>query len=285
MPSWWGISSSKDVKKRTTKENFLDTLQRFISPTEQRGNVKSGGTRRRSRDTTPEKGSRSRAEFRSTSPSTQVSRCQSFADRPQAQPLPLPGVNSGITHTPSGINISKPMFEKRGKPPMHLPLPAPDRVPGQWETNDIEVDLPTASVSSNCSVDGSDDPADCRLHSPVGNGPDNGSRAMANNHSLYAPNYLTRHSCCILCLVIHQFSLSYIFFSWSVEVWDIKINLLILLKRIQEKQWSLLICCSVTKIYQHHQRLEFQVISKVICRLLVMVLLEVPLTVRCQTLQ
>ena len=211
MPSWWGKSSSKDVKKRTTKENFIDTLQRFLSPTEQRGNVKSGGTRRRSRDTTSEKGSRSRAESRSTSPSTQVSRCESFADRPHAQPLPLPGLNSGITHTPSGISISKPMLEKRGKPPLVLPLPTSDRVPRRPDANDTEADLATASGSSNCSVD-SDDPAESRLHSPVGNGFDNGSMVMANNHSWYASNYfITRHNCSILCLVIHHFPFFYHF--------------------------------------------------------------------------
>jgi len=82
------------------------------------------------------------------------------------------------------------MLEKRGKPPMQLPLPTPDRVPRQPETNDIEADLATASESSNCSVDDSDDPADSRRHSPVGNGFDNGSRVVANNHSWYAPNCL-----------------------------------------------------------------------------------------------
>lgn len=182
MPSWWGKSSSRDVKKKTTTESFIDTLQRFISPTEQRGNVKSGGTRRRSRDTTSEKGSQSRAESRSTSPSTQVSRCQSFADRSHAQPLPLPGLNSGITRTPSGISVSKPMLEKRGKPPLRLPLPTPDRVLRRPDSNDVEAELATASVSSNCSVD-SDDLADSRLQSPVGNGFDSGSRVIASNHS------------------------------------------------------------------------------------------------------
>lgn len=182
MPSWWGKPSSKDVKKKTTKENFIDTLQRLISPTEQRGNVKSGGIQRRSRDATSEKGSRSRAESRSTSPSTLVSRCQSFADRPHAQPLPLPGA---ITRNSSGISISKPVLEKRCKPPLLLPLPTPDRVIRRPDTSDIEAELATASVSSNCSVD-SDDPAESRLHSPVGNGFDNGSRVVANNHSWYS---------------------------------------------------------------------------------------------------
>ncbi|KAJ6835089.1 mitogen-activated protein kinase kinase kinase YODA-like isoform X1 [Iris pallida] len=182
MPSWWGKSSSKDVKKKTTKENFIDTLHRFISPTEQKGNVRSAGARRRGVDAASERGCVSRAESRSTSPSTQVSRCQSFSDRPHAQPLPLPGVRSGITRTSSGISVSKPMLEKRGKPQLRLPLPTPDRVPRKPDSTDIDGDMATASVSSNCSVD-SDDPSDSRLHSPVGNDFDNTCRATTNNRA------------------------------------------------------------------------------------------------------
>ncbi|XP_072955992.1 mitogen-activated protein kinase kinase kinase YODA isoform X1 [Typha angustifolia] len=181
MPYWWRRSSSKDVKKKT-KENLIDTFHRFISPTEQKENEKSGRTRRRCSDTRSEKGSQSRAESRSTSPSTQVSRCQSFADRPLAHPLPLPVVRSDVTRTSSEVGKSKPMLEKRGKPQLHLPLPTPNRVLRRPDTTDIEGDLPTASVSSNCSID-SDDPADSQLHSPAGNDSENGNRAITSNHS------------------------------------------------------------------------------------------------------
>ncbi|XP_020250909.1 mitogen-activated protein kinase kinase kinase YODA-like isoform X2 [Asparagus officinalis] len=192
MPSWWSKSSSKDVKKKTTKENLIDTLQRFISPTEQRGLAKPGGTRRDTCDTTSEKGSRSRAESRSTSPSTQVSRCQSF-DWSHAQPLPLPGLHSGVTHTPSGVSVSKPVLEKRGKPPLFLPLPTPDRVPRRPVSHDTEADLTTASVSSDCSVD-SDDPAESRLYSPVSYGPDDGGRVVAKNNLCPAQKHQTVRS-------------------------------------------------------------------------------------------
>lgn len=181
MPSWWGKSSSKDVKKKTTKENFIDTLHRFISSNDQKGCTRSRGLRKCSIDTISEKGSRSRAESRSTSPSTQVSRCQSFADRPQAQPLPLPGPRPGITRTPSGVSNPKPLLEKRGKPQLLLPLPTPNHGPRRPDTGDIDGELGTASVSSNCSMD-SDDPADSQLHSPVLNYFDNGRKATINNN-------------------------------------------------------------------------------------------------------
>lgn len=183
MPSWWGKSSSKDVKKKTSKGDFFVTIQRFISSTEQRSNAKSLMTRIRNRDISSEKGSHSRLGSRSTSPSTQVSRCQSFADRPVAQPLPIPELDPGVTRTRSNISVSKPMLEKRGRPPLFLPLPTPDRFTRKATNNDIDADLTTASVSSNCSIDDSDDQADSRLHSPVGNGFDNGSRVMVNKHS------------------------------------------------------------------------------------------------------
>lgn len=174
MPSWWGKSCSKDAKKKTTKENIIDTLHRFISPSDQKGTVKSGVGRKRCSDIASEKGSRSRAESRSNSPSTQVSRCQSFADRPAAQPLPLPGLQV-ISRTSSGINVSKPILEKRGKPKLLLPMPAPGRVLKRPEMADTDGDLATASVSSYCSID-SDEATDSRLHSPVGNDFDRGSR-------------------------------------------------------------------------------------------------------------
>ncbi|PKA55005.1 Mitogen-activated protein kinase kinase kinase YODA [Apostasia shenzhenica] len=179
MPSWWGKSSSKDAKKKTTKENFIDTLHRFISPTDQKGNGRSGGIRRRNSDIRSEKGSRSRTESRSTSPSTQVSRCQSFADRPLAQPLPLPGLQQGISRTPSAISISKPILEKRGKPQLLLPLPTPGRAVRKPENAETYGDLATGSVSSS-SVD-SDEATDSRIHSPVGNEYDRRIRCVTNS--------------------------------------------------------------------------------------------------------
>ncbi|CAD5175832.1 unnamed protein product [Musa acuminata subsp. malaccensis] len=181
MPTMWGKSSSKDAKKKTVKENFIDTLHRFISSTEQKGSSKSRRIQRRSSDITTEKGYTSRAESRSTSPSKHVSRCQSFAGRPNAQPLPLPEMPSCITRTPSEVSISKPILEKRGKPQLHLPLPKPHRIMKGPDAANLDGDLATASVSSNCSID-SDDPGDSQLHSPVGNDFENNNRTVIDHH-------------------------------------------------------------------------------------------------------
>lgn len=154
MPPWWGRSSSKEVKKSAT-ENLIDTFQRFISPSEQKGSTKSRGGRRRGKEQTAEKRCWSTAHSRSTSPSKEVSRCQSFAtDRAHAQPLPLPRSRAGVRRIVSDNPDSKPILEKSGTG-HQLPLPALNR-------------LATASVSSNSSID-SDDRADSQLQSPAGN--------------------------------------------------------------------------------------------------------------------
>lgn len=183
MPSWWGKSSSKNVKKKSSKDNLIDTLHRFITPTEQKGNVRSGGSRRHGADTASVKGSLSQAESQSTSSSTQVSRCQSFADRPHAHPLPLPRVHSSMTCRRSGHGGSKPMLEKRGKAQLFLPLPTPNHVPVRLDTADISGGLATASVSSNCSIDSDDS----ELHSPVENDFENGSGRIMHDPSRYVP--------------------------------------------------------------------------------------------------
>ncbi|KAK1290843.1 Mitogen-activated protein kinase kinase kinase YODA [Acorus calamus] len=176
-----GLVGLSNAKKKTSKETFLDTLRKFRGPSEEKGNVKSGGTRRRSNDAASEMGSRSRAGSRSPSPSTKVSRCQSFSDRPHAQPLPLPGGHPGIIRgTQSGISLARPMLEKRGKPPLFLPLPTPDRIPSRTDATDNDVDLATASVSSNCSIDSD---SDSRLPSPQGNEIENRGRNLINGHS------------------------------------------------------------------------------------------------------
>lgn len=184
MPSWWGKSSSKEVKKKTNKESFIDTLHRkFKSPTEEKGNIRSGGSRRRTSDITSEKGSLSRAVSRSPSPSSKVARCQSFAERGLAQPLPLPGVHpSSLGRSDSGISVQKPVLEKRSKPSLFLPLPRPACISNRRDPTDVDADLPTGSVSSDSTVD-SDDQADSRHLSPRAADSENGSRTVANSPS------------------------------------------------------------------------------------------------------
>ncbi|XP_042409024.1 mitogen-activated protein kinase kinase kinase YODA-like isoform X1 [Zingiber officinale] len=177
MPTLWGKFSSKDAKKKTVKENFIDTLHRFISPSEH----KEGSRRieRHSSHAISEKNCRSSSKSQSTSPSSQVSRCQSFAGRPNSLPLPLPDIKSGITRTPSEVHNPRPILEKRGKPPLCLPLPKPHRIPKGLD--DFDGELATASASSNCSID-SDDRCDSQLQSPVGNDLENSNKNIVDNH-------------------------------------------------------------------------------------------------------
>ncbi|EEF51206.1 mitogen-activated protein kinase kinase kinase YODA [Ricinus communis] len=179
MPSWWGKTSSKEDKKKA-KEGIIDALQRkFKIALEDKSSSKSGGSWRRSSDTVSERGSRSRVPSRSPSPSTQVSRCQSFAERPHAQPLPLPGGrHSGIGRSNSGITASiRPVLDG-GSKPLDLPLPRPGCVHNKLDHTYAEGD----SVSSVSSMD-SEYPSDSRVLSPLMSDYENGNRTATNSPS------------------------------------------------------------------------------------------------------
>ncbi|XP_039029064.1 mitogen-activated protein kinase kinase kinase YODA-like [Hibiscus syriacus] len=150
MPSWWGKLSSKEVKKKTNKESLIDTLHRkFKISSEGKPNCGSGVSRRHGNDTILEKRSQSCAESRSPLPSKQVSRCQSFVERPHAQPLPLPDQHPAIVgRTGSGING----------------------------------DYATASVCSESSTE-SDDPTNSHHRSLQATDYDNGTRIAASSPS------------------------------------------------------------------------------------------------------
>ncbi|KAL9375972.1 hypothetical protein Peur_032851 [Populus x canadensis] len=188
MPSWWGKSSSKEVKKKANKESFIDTLhRRFKSPSDGKLNGRPGGSRRRCSDTISERGSQSRAESRSPSPSPSskhVSRCQSFAERPHAQPLPLPGVHpASVGRTDSGIGIStKPRLQKGAKSSLYLPPPRPGCIRNKSNPTDLDGDLATTSVFSESSTD-SEDPADSSQRSPLATDYDLGTRTIASSPS------------------------------------------------------------------------------------------------------
>ncbi|XWS61192.1 hypothetical protein CRYUN_Cryun07bG0104700 [Craigia yunnanensis] len=183
MPLWWGKPSSKEVKKKTSKESFIDTLHRkFKIPSDGKPNSRSGVSRRRCIDPISEKGSQSRAESRSPSPSKQVSRCQS--ERPHAQPLPLPDLHPAIVgRTDSGIGIStKARPEKGSKSSLFLPLPRPGYIYHRPNPNDLDGDCVTGSVSGESSAE-SDDPTDSYHRSPQATDYDNGTRTAANSPS------------------------------------------------------------------------------------------------------
>lgn len=190
MPSWWGKPSSKETKKKASKESFIDTLQRkFKSPSEGKLSSRSGGSGRRCNDTISEKGAQSPPESRSPSPS-KVARCQSFAERPRAQPLPLPGLHpSSISRADSEISISsKIRQEKSSKQSLFPPLPRPACMRGRLNPGDLDSDLITASVSSESSAD-SDEPLDSRNRSPLATDSETGTRTAAGSPSRYTHDH------------------------------------------------------------------------------------------------
>lgn len=143
-------------------------------PSEADLNGRSGVSRRHCRDTISERGSLSQAASRSSSPSKHVSRCQSFAERTPAQPLPLPGLHlERVERTDSGVSVpTKPRSEKSAK--SFVPLRRPACIcskPNRAETDG-------ASVSGGSSSD-SDDPADSRQRSPQATDCDTGASTTA----------------------------------------------------------------------------------------------------------
>ncbi|PON84560.1 Serine/threonine protein kinase [Trema orientale] len=185
MPSWWGKSSSKEGKKKGNKESIIDTIHRkFKSAPEDKSNSRSGGSRRRCSDTISERGYLSRVPSRSPSPSKQVSRCQSFVERPHAQPLPLPSAHlSSIGRTDSSISTSsKSELNRRSKPLLVFPLPKPVCAFNRADPADAEGDIGTPSVCSDSSID-SDDPSESRLLSPLASDYENGNRTALNSPS------------------------------------------------------------------------------------------------------
>ncbi|XP_022720417.1 mitogen-activated protein kinase kinase kinase YODA-like isoform X1 [Durio zibethinus] len=185
MPTWWGKSSSKEDKRKASKESFIDVINRKLKFTsDEKSTSRLGGSRRRRCDAVSERGSLSRVPSRSSSPSTQVSRCQSFVERPHAQPLPLPGLHpASVVHANSGINAStRPGVDKDSRPSLLFPLPKPEQVSNKLDHVDAEGDIATASISSDSSIY-SDDPSDSRLPSSLTSDYENGQRTAANSPS------------------------------------------------------------------------------------------------------
>ncbi|GAA0147972.1 non-receptor serine/threonine protein kinase [Lithospermum erythrorhizon] len=181
MPIWWK-SSSKEAKKKTTKESFIDALQRRFKSSESKSTSPSGGSRRRGHDIVSEKGFNSQAHSRSPSPSKNVARCQSFNEMPQAQPLPLPNLHlAGIGQTDLDSRANS-QLEKGYKLQSHLPLPRPGRNPQRQERAGIDVESAIASVSSDCSTE-TDDPIDSQQLSPLASDCELGPRTAAGSPS------------------------------------------------------------------------------------------------------
>ena len=184
MPSWWGKSSSKEGKKtKVTRESIIDAIQqKFKNASEKKCNDKSGGSRRHRVDIVSEKESRPVIPSRSPSPSTHASCCQSFAERPLSQPLPLPGSHlPTVSDANSGVNLTSKLERARGsKPSLYFPLPKPGDVSNRGYPTYAEGDIATASVSSDSSID-SGGSSDSHLISPVATDCENGNRGTINS--------------------------------------------------------------------------------------------------------
>lgn len=184
MRSWWGKSSSKDVRRKSTKESFIDIINRKLKIfTTEKSSGKSGSSRRRRKDTNSVKGSQSRVS-RSPSPSTPDSRSQVFADRTSSQPLPLPEGHSSNVHLVDSDNSGSIILVtgEVSEPSLTLPLPMPRHLPHGPTAAGVDRDLPTASVSCDSSSD-SDDLTDSRFLSPQTSDYENGSRTALNSPS------------------------------------------------------------------------------------------------------
>lgn len=182
MPSWWGKLSSKEDKKKASKESLMEALHRKLKASDEKSNSGLGGSLGRIRDIISRKGSQSRLPSGCPSPSSLVTRCQSFAERSNSQPLPLPGGHrlAEIARCNSNIMSSGPEYERSSKKSLVLPLPKSRCAPDKSDLLDVEGNFATESVTSDSSID-SDDQSDSRLLSPLTSDYENGNRTAANS--------------------------------------------------------------------------------------------------------
>ncbi|CAF1721989.1 unnamed protein product [Brassica oleracea var. botrytis] len=184
MP-WWSKHSSKDEKKKSSKESIIDAFNRKLGfGSEDKSSCRSRKSRRRRDEIVSQRGAISRLPSRSPSPSTRVSRCQSFAARSPAVPLPRPALRTAVTRIDSG--------SQRPGSNASLPLPKPhggaSNVP---DSSGAEADFTTASVSSGSSV--GDNPSDSIL-SPLASDCENGNRTALNISSRDQPIHSNKNS-------------------------------------------------------------------------------------------
>nr|AIT52925.1 mitogen-activated protein kinase kinase kinase 4.1 [Brassica napus] len=185
MKPWWSKHSSKDEKKKSSKESIIDAFNRKLGfGSEDKSSCRSRKSRRRRDEIVSQRGAISRLPSRSPSPSTRVSRCQSFAARSPAVPLPRPALRTAVTRIDSG--------SQRPGSNASLPLPKPhggaSNVP---DSSGAEADFTTASVSSGSSV--GDNPSDSIL-SPLASDCENGNRTALNISSRDQPIHSNKNS-------------------------------------------------------------------------------------------
>lgn len=188
MPSWWAKSSSKDANKKSYKKSFIDKIHRKFR-TVSEGKCKSGSGKQHC-DVISEQASPSPA----TSSSTQ-SRCQSFAERAQAHPLPLPEMQHTSVRSvgPGKKAGAKPGVSKGSKPFLFAPLPKPGGLAYGPDPIDAEAAVGTTSVSSDTSTD-SGDPSDSHLPSPHASDYEFRSSTAIDSPSRYVLHVITVRS-------------------------------------------------------------------------------------------
>eukprot|EP00252_Welwitschia_mirabilis_P024856 TRINITY_DN754_c0_g1_i2.p1 TRINITY_DN754_c0_g1~~TRINITY_DN754_c0_g1_i2.p1 ORF type:complete len:911 (-),score=194.13 TRINITY_DN754_c0_g1_i2:586-3318(-) len=167
MPSWWRKSISKELKKKGSKDNIFDSLHipKLKCSSEEKPKFKS--CRRGTLPPTPEKDLGHEVDS-SPSPSNFVSRSQSFAERSQGQPLPLPSALSRTESGPESIATRNQSSENRsGKLSPRLPLPSPDEVLNRLDIGDGVVGSVSGSVSS-ASSEGSNEATGLQLDNGLG---------------------------------------------------------------------------------------------------------------------
>ncbi|XP_074327509.1 mitogen-activated protein kinase kinase kinase YODA-like [Apium graveolens] len=179
MPSWWAKLSSKDANKKSEKVSLISTIhKKFRMVSKGKYNNGSGSSGKKHCDA-------KHASRFPILPSAQVSRCASFAERPQALPLPLPGLQQTTKHrADSGKKeAAQAKASKGSKPVMFMPLPKPPNGP---DPVDSEASVEAASVSSDKTTN-IDTPSDSRLPSPQASGYKN-KAAMKSPSSVIKKN-------------------------------------------------------------------------------------------------
>eukprot|EP00252_Welwitschia_mirabilis_P024859 TRINITY_DN754_c0_g2_i2.p1 TRINITY_DN754_c0_g2~~TRINITY_DN754_c0_g2_i2.p1 ORF type:complete len:508 (-),score=102.82 TRINITY_DN754_c0_g2_i2:1648-3171(-) len=155
MLSWWTKSTSKELKKKGSKDEILDTLHTLKVKSIPEENVKSKFSCYNVLPRTIKKDSEH--EIDSSLPrSTYLSHSQSFADWLQRQALPLPSVpcQTECDSSPNQNSQNGP-----GKLFPRLPLPSPDQVPNKQDLEDENVNVISAMGSngrSKVSIDSTD---------------------------------------------------------------------------------------------------------------------------------
>ncbi|KAK9053136.1 hypothetical protein SSX86_029766 [Deinandra increscens subsp. villosa] len=174
MSPWWSKSSSKDAKKKTNGGGIFGLIKRKLKSPSESKQISS----QRCSEIGSEMGSNSLAP----SLSILVARSQNFAERPHAQPLPLPKNLSDMGRVDLGKQASRNLGSRKSSSQLFLfPVPISNAQNGHDQT-DIEGDLATDSVFTESDSD-SDRALDSWLLSPQAPNYKTGNKTSTNSPS------------------------------------------------------------------------------------------------------